>query len=239
MAVSTRAVDAQGRQARAERILDAAADLLLRWGYKRVTIDDVATDAGIGKGTVYLHWATREALFCSVLQRDLLSAVSEIVEAIRAEPELAIFHRLLPRWFVVVKRRPLVRAAVLAELDLLGKLAHSVDSAIECHLSEAFAQYFRLHVEKRLVRSDVPPAELMYAVRATVRGFFLADVLAPQDAQPALERRAELLSTILRAAFEPAGTSLEEAAAEMAPQVISIFNGMADHFRNELRKAYE
>ena len=41
-----------GQHERGERILDAAADLVLRWGYKRVTIEDVAKQAGIGKGTV-------------------------------------------------------------------------------------------------------------------------------------------------------------------------------------------
>ncbi|MGW2198666.1 helix-turn-helix domain-containing protein, partial [Streptosporangium sp. NPDC001682] len=40
---------------RADRILDAAAELLVRLGYRKVTIDDIARLAGIGKGTVYLH----------------------------------------------------------------------------------------------------------------------------------------------------------------------------------------
>ncbi|WP_234322969.1 helix-turn-helix domain-containing protein, partial [Streptomyces sp. NRRL S-350] len=56
-------VGSGARQERAERILDTTAELLEQHGYRRVTIDDVASRAGIGKGTVYLHWKTREALF--------------------------------------------------------------------------------------------------------------------------------------------------------------------------------
>ena len=52
---STRAYGAEARDARAERILDVAADLLQRWGYKRLTMDDVASESGVGKGTIYLH----------------------------------------------------------------------------------------------------------------------------------------------------------------------------------------
>ena len=37
---------------------DAAADSLLRWGYPRVTVDDVAARAGVGTGTLHLHWRT-------------------------------------------------------------------------------------------------------------------------------------------------------------------------------------
>ncbi|HTD14730.1 MAG TPA: helix-turn-helix domain-containing protein, partial [Chthoniobacterales bacterium] len=66
------------RALRAHRILDAAAQLLERWGYSRVTIDDIAKQADVGKGTVYLHWPNREALFMAVLQRELLQFMDEL-----------------------------------------------------------------------------------------------------------------------------------------------------------------
>ena len=43
------------RRVRADRILDTARELLLLWGYRRVTIDELARRAGVGKGTIYLH----------------------------------------------------------------------------------------------------------------------------------------------------------------------------------------
>ncbi|HEV2580965.1 MAG TPA: helix-turn-helix domain-containing protein [Ktedonobacteraceae bacterium] len=43
------------RTLRAERLLDVAAALLVRWGYRKTTLDDVAREAGVGKGTIYLH----------------------------------------------------------------------------------------------------------------------------------------------------------------------------------------
>ena len=45
---------------------DAATALILRWGYNKTTIDDIARQAGVGKGTVYLHWNTREELFATL-----------------------------------------------------------------------------------------------------------------------------------------------------------------------------
>jgi AcrR family transcriptional regulator len=78
-----------GRQARAERILDVTAELLQRHGYKRVTIDDVATRAGIGKGTIYLHWKTREALFWAVLQREAARLLEQILAGLAEDPQRA------------------------------------------------------------------------------------------------------------------------------------------------------
>src|SRR5437763_1237801 len=40
----------------AGRILDAADRLLARYGYQKMTVDDLAREAGIGKGTVYLSF---------------------------------------------------------------------------------------------------------------------------------------------------------------------------------------
>ena len=51
------------RRERADRILDTARELLLAWGYRRVTIDELARRAGVGKGTIYLHWRSREEVF--------------------------------------------------------------------------------------------------------------------------------------------------------------------------------
>jgi AcrR family transcriptional regulator len=63
------------RRSRESRILDAASELLLVFGYRRVTIDDVARRAGVGKGTVYLHWASKLELFATVLIRDAAAIV--------------------------------------------------------------------------------------------------------------------------------------------------------------------
>ena len=59
--------DRSWRQERADRILDAAAELILRWGYKKTTIDDIAKQSRVAKGTIYLHWKTREDLFMALL----------------------------------------------------------------------------------------------------------------------------------------------------------------------------
>ncbi len=41
-------------------ILDAADRLLARYGYRKMTMDDLAQEVGIGKGTVYLHFSSKE-----------------------------------------------------------------------------------------------------------------------------------------------------------------------------------
>ena len=47
---------------RAERILDAAAELLARYGYAKTSVSDVARAAGIAKGAIYREFPSKEAV---------------------------------------------------------------------------------------------------------------------------------------------------------------------------------
>jgi AcrR family transcriptional regulator len=59
-----------------DAILDAVDVLLARYGYRKMTMEDVAAEAGIGKGTIYLHFPSKEEL--------VLSHVDRIVERVVA-----------------------------------------------------------------------------------------------------------------------------------------------------------
>src|SRR5512137_637436 len=50
-------------------ILDAVDALLARFGYGKMTMEDVARQVGIGKGTIYLHFPSKEELVLSHIDR--------------------------------------------------------------------------------------------------------------------------------------------------------------------------
>src|SRR5262249_4713398 len=52
-----------------DRILDAAERLLARFGYKKTTMEDIAREAGLGKRTLYLHFASKEAVALATIDR--------------------------------------------------------------------------------------------------------------------------------------------------------------------------
>lgn len=60
-----------------EALLDAGERLLAGHGYKKMTIDDLAREVGIGKGSVYLHFTSKEEI--------ALSHVDRIVERLKVQ----------------------------------------------------------------------------------------------------------------------------------------------------------
>ncbi|MBE2319850.1 TetR/AcrR family transcriptional regulator [Solirubrobacter sp. CPCC 204708] len=58
-----------------ERVLDAATELIRRNGEK-VPMADIASQAGVGIGTVYRHFATREELLSAIVHRSFELALA-------------------------------------------------------------------------------------------------------------------------------------------------------------------
>jgi AcrR family transcriptional regulator len=222
-------------QARAEQILTAAAELIARFGYKRVTMDDIATQADIGRSTIYQYWNTREALYNAVIEREFLAVIDEILAAIRRDPKEALLHRVVRTEFLAVMRSPILRAIFTADTRMLGKLSRGgVDKALEAHKNIIFRELLTQH---GLLRDDITSAELDHALTATVIGFFLAGSFDGDQEQFDLERQADLLATTVQRAFEV--EAAPEAIQAAAPKVIEFFTGISEDIQALLRQAYE
>ena len=64
-----------------DAILDATDRLLAKNGYKKMTIDDLAREVGIGKGSIYLHFSSKEEIALSHIDR-LVERVKERLRSI-------------------------------------------------------------------------------------------------------------------------------------------------------------
>src|SRR5215468_218966 len=130
------------REERAHRILDAASTLILRWGYHKTTLDDVSRQAGVAKGTIYLHWKTREDLFAALLKREKLETAVEVKQRIEHDPAGATLRGILKHSALALMKRPLLKAVFLRDMDVLGKLARrDYSSAVYTERLTGFKTY--------------------------------------------------------------------------------------------------
>jgi AcrR family transcriptional regulator len=106
-------------------ILDAVDALLARFGYGKMTMEDVARQVGIGKGTIYLHFPSKEELVLSHIDRIAETVVRKLREqAASADP----IDRRLRRMLV---QRVLIRFdSVSHYTQNLGDLLSSVRSPL-------------------------------------------------------------------------------------------------------------
>jgi AcrR family transcriptional regulator len=88
----------QTREVR-EAILDATDRFLSSCGYKKMTIDDLAQEVGIGKGSIYLHFTSKEEIVLSHIDRiiDRLKGELRQIAASDASPEERLCKMLVTR----------------------------------------------------------------------------------------------------------------------------------------------
>lgn len=212
----------QPSDSRADRILDAAGELLLRFGFRKVTIEDVAKQARIGKGTIYLHWRTKDLLFQALLARESLEMTDEVLAELRRDPAEIRPHRLMRTMFLATERRPLMKALLTGDMEMLGDLA---DSPMGKQDAIANAEYFASMTRHGLLRTDV--AHLDYTMNAALTGFFVLDGLQPAIEAPDAHAKADGLAHVVRHAFEPQAEPDPDALAAAAAEITAVFEEMS------------
>ncbi|MGC8669418.1 MAG: TetR/AcrR family transcriptional regulator [Chthonomonadales bacterium] len=98
-----------------ETILDAAIRLMQRYGYRKTTMEDLAREAGIGKGTIYLYFPSKEEVALACADRANARVFRQLEEIASAHTPPA--ERL----------RAMLVARILIRFDAVQHVAHMLD----------------------------------------------------------------------------------------------------------------
>jgi AcrR family transcriptional regulator len=104
-------------QARRQAILDAALAIFAERGFDAARLDDVATRAGVAKGTLYLYFQDKEALFEELIRSAVQPVFEGMSQAARADnvpatETLGAFFTLFEKEVLGTHRRLLLRLII-------------------------------------------------------------------------------------------------------------------------------
>ena len=176
-----------------ERVLAAAEAAFSELGAS-VPLDEIARRAGVGPGTVYRHFPTKERLFEAVVL-DRLQRLAEAAAAHAAAPDPA------QAFFVFLARMLEEATSSRALKDALAGpdfAAHVADSPARRELGEALAVLLGRAQRAGAVRRDVAIADLM----ALLAGAALA-AATPSDAADGGTGRLALVHGVLCDGLRP------------------------------------
>jgi AcrR family transcriptional regulator len=201
------------QEQRGQRILDAAAELILRWGYDKTSMDDICQKANVAKGTIYLHWKTREELFLALLRRESNELMVDLKQRISTDPTGANLRGIYKQAALAMIKRPLVKAFLLGDQDILGRLAR-IEQNLPLYKNRLSGFYIYLDFlrARGLIRSDISFKAQLYSVTAIFIGFFTLAPLVPDELKLSDEETAELIGETIHRSFE---TGQELSAGEL------------------------
>ncbi|MGI4787409.1 MAG: TetR family transcriptional regulator [Janthinobacterium lividum] len=173
-----------------DRILEAAEDVLRRFGPAKATVVDVARVLGVSHGSVYRHFSSKAALRDAVAERWLERAMTPL-EAVAAETGPA--PERLRRWLealIVGKRRK-----VLDDPELFAayhQLAIESREVVEAHMAALTAQVAQIIADGQvqgIFAATDPAASAQAVLSATSR--FHHPVHASEWADPNIDAAFE------------------------------------------------
>jgi AcrR family transcriptional regulator len=219
------------REERADRILDAAGELMLRWGYNKTTIEDIARQAGVAKGTIYLHWKTREDLFTALMKREYIRLVKDLQQRIASDPEGGTLHGLTKHTMLATMKSPLTKAVLLRDTDLLGewirKESASPSYSEQVAQSLALVEHFR---SRGVVRDDIDIRKHVYMLDAITMGFLVVEQYMPDDFKYSDEEIVEMAAEVVERTFAPSPSSAplpdEKTKQEISNTLISALDSV-------------
>src|SRR5574343_1022107 len=95
------------KEARPSELLAAALDLFVEKGFAATRLEDVATRACVSKGTLYLYYENKEALFKAVIREGIVPVIAEgeAIAATHAGCSFELLEKLLDNWWNKIDRK--------------------------------------------------------------------------------------------------------------------------------------
>ena len=142
-----------------ERVLEAAKAVFSAGGAE-ASLEAVARSAGVGIGTLYRHFPTREALFEAVYRREV-QHLADLAEQLKqeAEPVDALRHWMRSNVKFVATKKGMAAALALAAYKNSELFSYSFD-----RLTQAVGGLLARAVTAGQIRADITPEDLLRAL---------------------------------------------------------------------------
>ncbi len=175
---------------RRDRTLDAAMRHFAEHGYRGGRVEDIASDVGVAKGTVFLDFGSKEGLFLAAYQRavSMLPAWLDAPDDVTAEGFWATLDWWLEHTEDFVHRDPVPnRIAVIGRYDAGMGVRLPIDRFMRSEDPCGTLEFVEFGVRNGEVRDDVDPEMLASMLDWVAERF--QDALVSADLDPGLIHR--------------------------------------------------
>jgi AcrR family transcriptional regulator len=161
-------------QHKKECILGAAARLFARFGFKKASIDEIAKQAGVAKGTVYLAAETKEDLFYQAVHREVRAWTAELSRLIDPRtPAEELLQKCAQAGLTYLNQKPLVRELLFGSYHMmLPEWRERLDQLRELGRSNLL-EILRLGVKQGRFRDDLDLEEVAKIIQDVMIATYL------------------------------------------------------------------
>jgi AcrR family transcriptional regulator len=188
---------------RRNEILQAAKKVFASKDYASATLEDIATEAELSKGTIYLYFNSKAELFLSTFEMGMGQMVSVMLEAISANSDDPItgIKDMIQRQLVFCEENLdlfKIMSSESAKLELHTEMVKTADfhQRIIKTMSQSIrvlADYIESGIKSGIFKK-ISPVDAAFALRAVIQGFAIRRIMEPGEGK--ISDKAEFISTL-------------------------------------------
>ena len=217
-------------QARQRAILDVTAELLLRHGYNKVTMSDVADAVGLNRRLVYLLFPSKDALMEALLLREVNTYVELWNRYLESDPLGGTVASVYRGLLAALKQLPLMAAMYTRDAQTFGKYLSRPGSFFASWPPDPgpTREYLRAMQEIGVVRQDINTRAMAFILDALTPSILAALSSHPRASrddssradQPSFDELVETVAELCGCLLTPkAGGNLEAGKAMMRRKI--------------------
>ena len=154
-----------------KKILDAATKVFARVGFSNTRIQDVAQEAGIAHGTVYLYFKSKDDLFISIFQESL----GELIDYISSEVQKKDSAEDKLRWMIslqldVIEENPDLTKLILIEFPGTGNFLNDRNIDVLSNYIDMIGDVLKNGIEEGIFSTNVKPDIIATMIYAAMQG---------------------------------------------------------------------
>lgn len=193
------------KEARPEEILDAALALFTEKGFAATRMNDVARLAGISKGTLYLYFESKEAIFHEVIQEMISPKIAQIELLVEQHQgsRIELLKSLVHIWWneIAKTRLSAIPKLMIAECGNFPELGEFFVDSVVKRARAVFASVIRQGIEQNEIIRQDPETLARLVMAPMVQGAIWIHSLKQFDDDQDMDSYIELHTKLIEKAL--------------------------------------
>lgn len=214
---------------REQHILDVTVDLIIRQGYDKTTMSDIAKSAGVSRGVVYLHFDSKDNLFETLLYREVRLYMGDWLNYIREDANSGTMGGVYRAVLYAINKRPLMQSIMRRDQKLFGSYLRSPNNMFaNIQHSSIWPDTLRAMQEAGAVRADIDVHVMSYIIECISYGMVTLGEMKDPDDIPPFDALMETLAESIDKLLTPEDGGNREAGKaiiqQLAESLLTKFN---------------
>lgn len=203
-------------------ILDAAVELVIKQGYDKTSIAEIAKEAGVGKGTIYLYFSSKDKLMEDMFMRELYKHNLKWYDLVMKDPNGGLLHRMYVNQLIAIVTSKLMEAIFKKDGNIFGSYLKKKNNFFSQNSGSTMGKEFiKMMQDVNCIRQDVDPVITAHIIDIIGYGLTSISEIKNKEDIPEVERVINSIAMMMERAFMPEDGGDSEAGKKVLTALVN------------------